>query len=66
MMRDKRGRFAKERDVVFGPWDDRIWLFGRKVMSAPVTRESFFANMKRVADAQTRAANGETIWRAKG
>ena len=66
MMRDNRGRFAKERDVVFGPWDDRIWLFGRKMMPAPVTPESFFANMKRVADAQTRAANGETIWGARG
>lgn len=63
-MRDKRGRFARERDVVFGPWDDRIWLFGRKVMPTPVTRKSFFASMVLVSDAQTRAAKNEIQWSA--
>ena len=61
-MRDKKGRFAKERDVVCGPWDDRIWICGHKFMPTPVTRESFWAIMARVVDAQTRAAAGEVLW----
>lgn len=56
--RDKRGRFAAKRDVVFGPWDDRVKLFGGSVVATPVTAASFWDTMRRVAEAQNAAAIG--------